>query len=170
MQSLSIREQLTCEFIFENTKVSPSGVPYRNGLGKDSQGKRHVWLADARDFDLDRLHLLQGLVINVLVGENGLKLKPLDLQPKETFEVFISRLEAGGQLNLDAEEQVLVSTREEEPSPVQQAETDEVPAFIGNCAHPVVAAFNAIISYTAQTSIKEGIPVVVPCFIPPQLL
>ena len=170
MQSLSLCEQLTVEFIYPNTREAPSGHPYKVGQGSSSDGKRHTFLVDARDFDLDRLPLLQGLVINVLVGENGLKLKPLDLQPKETFDVFISRLEAGGQLNLNAEDQVLVSIREEEPSPVEQAETDEVPAFIGNCAHPVVAAFNAIISHTAQISIKEGIPVVVPCFIPPQLL
>ena len=129
-------------------------------------------MADARDIDLDRLPLLDGLVINVLVGANGLKLKPLDLQPQETFEVFISRLEAGGQLNGDAEDHTVLSIPENEPGVDldEHPETDGVPAFMGNSAHPVVAVFNAIISHTAQTSIKEGVPVVVPCFIPPQLL
>jgi hypothetical protein len=130
-----------------------NGTPYAviKGIGPDLE--TYVCLVCAKVWDLDKVRLLKGLTVNVRPDCNGLKLKPLDLQPEETIRAVVDRLESGGTL-CQAPEAVIQT--EPKSNQFQPDDPDER-AF---------CFFSRMLAAVADSASEKGIPVGAWIFMP----
>ena len=93
-----------CTQVFLNERLSPNGNPYFVGIAVDEiSTKSTKFLIDKRDYSSVQSFNLIGQRINFDIRSNGLKIKRLDLQPKETIK-FIKNLISNESCELKEEE------------------------------------------------------------------
>ena len=129
------------------------GTPFAVIKGEGPDLETYVCLVCAKVWDLDKVPLLEGLTVNVRPDHNGLKLKPLDLQPEETVRAVVQRLEDGGTFCQESE----VKTKQESGSGERQ---------IGDPDERAFCFFSRMLAAVADKSNEMGIPVGAWIFMP----
>ena len=80
------------ERIFPDIKESPFGADFINGRSIDEEsGEPNVFLVDLRDYNFRVAAHLLGQKVTLEKRKNGFRLRPLQLQPKETIK-FLNQL------------------------------------------------------------------------------
>ena len=80
------------ERIFPDIKESPFGADFINGRSIDEEsGEPNVFLVDLRDYNFRVAAHLLGQKVTLEKRKNGYRLRPLQLQPKETIK-FLNQL------------------------------------------------------------------------------
>ena len=89
---LPMFESGICTHVFLEDRVSPSGDPFFTAnVLNDKTGKSSKFLIDRRDYSELQSSNLIGLRVNFEIRSNGLKIKRLEFQPKETIK-FLQNL------------------------------------------------------------------------------
>ncbi len=152
-------EEALCEYIFPGFRESPSGTPYTNGRFLDTKKGNHgIFLICSTAWDLNLVQFLEGQLVRFDIREDGLRLKPLAKQPKETQLHIVNCLEVGDaappseELDKDSIEDVPCA------HVIEETTTD----FLDKSAYQIEKIFNSAATKVAELNLSALFCVVLP--------
>ena len=147
------------ERIFPDIKESPFGADFINGRSIDEEsGEPNVFLVDLRDYNFRVAAHLLGQKVTLEKRKNGFRLRPLQLQPKETIKFL-------NQLN---DEETIASTKVQDNESGEYKNDSEMgmPKILeGNISDSQEFVENLIITLSEQSH-KLGLPMALAVCIP----
>ncbi len=140
-----------CQKILNEVRVSPKGTEYQIGFFEDQKGQIGKFLICQEKWpDLSHTKYLEGQRVTFTVTENGLKLKPFDLQPLPTKEYIQNSLQESN-TSLKEQSQGSVETKGLKKDGMSTA----------------IEAIERVASVLTKKVAEEGIPMALGVFIPP---
>ena len=142
---------------------SPHNHPYAVSIGtRIDTGERVTFLTDARGFNLDLLHLCEGLDLQVRPDSNGLKARPWTEQTEEFQLAVIERMEAG-------EAKLKPAVPQIEPEDSLPATIPEASVTTTVEMHPAIPVATELIAAVGREAMRSGLIATGYAFLPPHM-
>ncbi len=149
--SFLLAEEGICKTILCQKRYSPKGTEYQTGLFEDQKGQIGKFLICQEKWpDLSQTKYLEGQRVTFTVTENGLKLKPFDLQPLPTKEHIQNSLQESN-----------TSLKEHSQG------SGETKGLKKDGMSTAIEAIERVASVLTKKVAEEGIPMALGVFIPP---